>query len=160
MQQMDELAQAAMELDSAEEQAQSQMTVEELDQKLQQLREMDNNYKEKKKISDEAHAELAKAKVEMMGYLEALGRNSYALPGIGIATMVTENKYKMPADTESREALFKYIRDNYDKNVLYSMTSIHHDNLNTFIKQEQEQGRTVPGLSTPTTNTYVKFTKR
>ena len=154
------LAEAALLLEAEQEQeAASQITAEELDRKVEEIRRLRDDYDEKKRISNEAHALFEQKLQEMLPILEALGRNNYALGGFGTVSRVTESKYKLPEDRQLRNSVYAYINNTYGRETLDGYLTIHHDKINSFVRGEVEQGRTVPGIPAPSTETYTKFTK-
>lgn len=154
-----ELAQAALQM-SEEVVEISPLTVDQLDKKLTELRELDDKYKELKGELTALGDLVDAKKYEMLNILEALDRQNYTLPGVGMASKVTEKRFKMPEDTTQREAIFKYIADTYGKEALYGYTTIHATKFNSFVNEELATGKTVPGVGAPTVDTYVKFLRR
>jgi hypothetical protein len=155
------LAQIALDLDEEQTQAASvAISVDELDSMLRTIRELDEEYKERKRISNEAHAQLEAEKAKMLPILEALGRNNYALAGVGVISRVTENSFKFPEDLAAREKVFQYIRTQYGKDALYALTTIHAAKFNSFVKEEVAQSKQVDGVPNPTVETYIKFGRK
>lgn len=152
-----ELAQAAMDLDN---EATPEITVSQADTLLVQLRDLRTLYDEAKANASEIYKEVEAKEMELLNVLDALDRDSYSLPGIGVATKVLDKSFKMPESPLNRELLFKYINDKYGKDVLYKYTTIHHAALNSFIKEEIKNGSQVPGMDVPTPTSYLRFTKR
>lgn len=155
----EELAQEAEMLESAPI-APDQLTAEALDQKLTDLRALDDKYKEMKAELDKVGDLVDARKFELLNILDALNRPNYTLPGVGMASKVTEKRYKLPEDVTARETIFKYINDNYGKEALYGYTTINAAKFNTFVNEEVAQCKSVPGVGAPTINTYVKFLRR
>ena len=136
------------------------VSVVELDERVQKMLD----FKQRIDVLDEAkknlNEEYTKLKTETLRMLESLGRLTYQVPGVGTATKITELSYKMPSDVSDKKVLFDYIADKFGLEALLGQLSIHHQTLNSFAKSEVNSGISqVPGLGSPTTNEYLRFTQ-
>lgn len=155
----DDLQAAALAM-TEEAEVEQNVTVAELDQKIgeinflrDQIDAMDHELSQQNKLLKEKLFEIQKI-------LDAMGRTSYTLPGVGTISKVVDNSFKMPQGLEDRAALFGYIEGTYGKDALLGYLSIHHQSLNSFIKTERGNGvYQIPGVGTPTVNEYARFTR-
>ena len=153
------LAAAALGLMDQEE-APDQLTVEKLDQKLKQIRELDDQYKVAKAAATAIGNEVDKLKAEMLSILDALDRKNYTLPGVGMASKVTEKRYRLPEDTAQRQSVFAYIEQQYGTEAMLGYLTINAQKFNSFVNEEVANGKEVPHAEAPTVETYVKFLRR
>lgn len=156
----DNLALAALEMSEEIAPELTQLTAQQLDEKLQELRDLDDKYKEASKIAEDIQKDLASKKASFLNILDALERTSYLLPGVGRVTKVTERRYKLPESPADKEKVFKYIAEQYGKEALYDYATINHQRINSFVAEEMEQGKEVPGIPAHTVNTYIKFGRK
>lgn len=159
MEQQDELAAAALAM-TEEVQELTPLTVDQLDKKIIELRDLDDKYKELKLELTQLGDLVDAKKHELLNILDALDRPNYTLPGVGMASKVTRKGFKMPEDTTKREAIFQYIATNYGKEALYGYTTIHSAKFNSFVNEEVANGKVVPGVDAPTISTTVNFLRR
>jgi hypothetical protein len=142
-------------MDSPKEQL-AEVSVQELNLRLEEIASLDAEHKRLDKEATEAYKKVQSKKIEFLNILEALGQDSYEGP-VGRLTRAVRRNFKMPDSPELREAVFKYINETYGKAELYSMTTIHHAKFNSFVNQEREAGKQVPGISEPTIEIYPQF---
>lgn len=155
---MDDLLKAAEAM--TQEMSSDDVSVAELDQRVEQMLEYKRRIDELDDLKKAVNEEYSKVKVETLKMLEALGRTTYQVPGIGNIAKIVDLSYKMPSDVTDKRVLFDYITEKYGDDALLGQLSIHHQTLNSFAKSEIASGiAQIPGLGSPTTNEYLRFTQ-
>ena len=146
--------------------ARKHITVEELDFAVNMLKELRHEYDQAKELSNRAHFKYKKHQELLIELLESSGKTKYHVDGVGLAYLVKKFKVSMPKDIAKKEELYKYIAKK-GKEVLYAMTSINYNTLNSFYNAELEvelgkgnAGFQVPGMEAPIGETTLGFRKK
>ena len=139
-----------------------QLTLQEMDDLVIQLRNKRDAYERAKDASNEAHDEYEKQRKVVIDALKSQARTNYSVAGVAQVVLKTKEVYKVPPGTEQKRLLFNYIRGKYGDESLMSMLSINHASLNSWANKETEDGTvmTIPGLEQPTMDETLSITKR
>lgn len=118
-------------------------------------------YEAKKAESADAYHILEEAESLVRNSLLAAGKSKYFVDGVGTVSLVSKSSYQTPKTTEEKLMLFGYIESKYGAEALINFQSIHSATLNSFANKEleSEPTLTIPGLSTPTVTTELRFRK-
>lgn len=146
-------------MDWNNEQAQA-VTLEQMDNLVQQLKQARITYDEAKKKSSEAYSLLEKIEGQVVAALKANGKSKYSVDGIGTVSWYVKESFTTPKANDDKTRLFNYIKEKYGPDVLMSMVSIHSATLNSFANKETEGGvMEIPGLAAPTGTEILSFRK-
>lgn len=135
-------------------------TVEQMNWKLQKIRDLRAKESElsmqKKQVADE----LAIEEADMMQMLQELGMKSYRGPA-GMATLTIKSSVRTPKSPQDREAFFSYLKD---KGLYDDMISVNSVTLNSYYKNLQkeyeergEEMPKIPGLNEITDKPSLSF---
>lgn len=142
------------------EQQTQELSVEQMDTMVRQLKEARQVYEEAKKKSSEAYSALEKVETQIVNALKASGKSKYFVDGVGTVSWYVKESFTTPKVNEDKTKLFNYIKEKYGADVLMSMVSIHSATLNSFANKETEGGvMEIPGLSAPTGSEILSFRK-
>ena len=119
-------------------------------------------YNEAKEASNIKHREYKEEEAKCIKALEAAGKKSYKVDGVGNFSVISKQTVTVPKTIEDKDKLFLWIEENYDNDFLTSMLSIHHGKLNSFYNEayaecEDKALFELPGLEPPTFNTEARF---
>ena len=122
------------------------ITIKELDAKIDELVRLKEIYKDAKVRSTERYGDLAILQEEVGGIIEELGKTKHS--GVNYSFSFCETfKFKVPKDLESKAKLMKYFED---RGILLEMVSFNSASLNAYAKAEQEASEEddfqIPGL--------------
>jgi len=137
-----------------------QMTLEQMDQLIIQLKEARTEYDAKKKILTEAGNVLEEIEQKIVAALKANNRTGYGVDGIGKVSYYIKESFTTPKTNEAKAQLFDYIQGKYGEDVLTTMISINSQTLNSWANKESEAGvMQIPGLDAPTGKEILSFRK-
>lgn len=141
---------------------QVEVTTQSLDQAVEKMRDLRQQYEAKKAEATQAHDLLEQAEQDLVNLLKAAGKSKYEAEGIGTASISVRYSYKVPNDPTKKTDLFNYIKGKYGPEVLMTMVGIHSQTLNSFAKKELEADPTtsIPGLEEPTASEVLSFRKK
>lgn len=90
----------------------------------------------KERLAEE-NKKLTSLKMGMLETLDAGELEKYNVPGFGTVSRLRKFSIKVPKDPESKQALFDYISEKHGEDVLFNMTSINSQTLQSFYKDEK-----------------------
>lgn len=148
--------------DQADQGTTSSLTVEAMDQLVQDLRRSKDLYEEAQEQADELKKQFNADKDKLMKALLATKRDNYAVDGHGLAYIARKEVYTVPKTNEDKNKLFTYIKEKYGPDALMSMVGIHSATLTSWANKETETGevQTIPGLEQPTMIETLNFRKK
>ena len=143
------------------------------DEKPMDLGQMDalvSEYKAKrdeydvlKKEASDKWMQVEAIQSKLVKALEAVGKKSYKVDGLGTFSVVYKQVVGMPKTVEGKAALFSFLKKKYGEEVLTSMQTINWQSLNSFYNQEAEKSGDptflFPGMDAPTTRVEPRFMK-
>lgn len=112
----------------------SEITVKELEEKIERAFELKKEWQEIKKKQTEKNQELVELQGEIGVILEGLEMTSYKSKA-GLFMIQEQVNYRLPQDDESRSAFFNYLKE---KGVYDQMIGINSQRLQSFVKAEVE----------------------
>lgn len=133
-----------------------QLTVTEMDERLEEIRKIQEEYKAAKEVSNALDARLKDLKYSFAKSLEAMDRTSYASEKYSFSWR-KETKYALPEMGIERDAFFGYLRDT---GVIDSLMTVNSNTLNSWAKQELKNVEHVPGLVTKPETIAFSFRKK
>lgn len=113
----------------------STITVEQMNQKVEEIRAKEAEYEAQKKISTSLGFEVDKLYEHIGQMLLDLGQDSFKTP-LGTVSLRKRTSFKTPKDEESRNAFFGKLKD---MGVFESMITVNSNTLNSFLKADYEQ---------------------
>lgn len=143
-----------------------QVTTEELDNAIKDLKSAREAYDKAKAISNELHGEMEKKEKILVDLLDAAGKNVYELEGVARITMVEKSSIQTPKDLEDKEAFFNWLEEQYGKDGRLAYTSVNSQTLNSLYSKLREEALAngeelvVPGLGLPTITKQLRVTSK
>lgn len=137
-----------------------EVSITELDEAVKAFQEARLDYEQKKKISNEADAVCKEAKKKLYNLLQAAGKKSWEVEGVGKVSKYETFSFKTPKAPTEKQALAKYMQDKYGKDVFWEMFSVNSMSLNSWANQEFENDPSlakIPGLEDPVANEKIRF---
>lgn len=129
---------------------------------LDKKEEVDQVAKLKKSLTEQYE----KLESTVMEMLQSAGKQKYFVEGYGTASIVARTSVSFPKDHASKQKFFTYLREKGGSGLLYEMTTVNYQSLNSYYKQELEalpeedrSGFKLPGIPEPTAQQYLRFTK-
>lgn len=141
------------------------ISVADFDQAVTTLRELRGDYEEKKKVSSEAHAKYKDQTSKVIDMMKRTNKTNYQVDGVGKVVVYDTCKVKMPSDHDSKGKLFKWLNENMGADGFLTYATINYNALNslfneqTQINAEKGESFTMPGVSEPTSETNIRFTR-
>ncbi len=140
----------------------STLTVEQMDQLVQDLRSTKTEYETAQEQADLVKARYSEAKDRVLKALVTLKRDNYSVDGHGPAYIYRKEVYTTPKTNQDKNALFTYIKEKYGPDALMSLVSINSQTLTSWANKETETGevQAIPGLDQPTMIETLNFRKK
>ena len=141
---------------------QSQITVAEMDNLIERLREAKADYKAKSdeaKLAKEAYDDL---QLKLLAALEELDKDTYIAKS-GRITRVRKLAVRVPKTLDEKRAFFQWLRDNRGEEVADSYMSVNSQSLNTLYNTLTEEYASrgeildIDGVETPTYRESLSF---
>ena len=101
-----------------QQQTLSQVTTEQLDEAIAQMKLLRSQYEEKKRLAAEAHSLVEEAENKVIGLLKASNKSKYEAEGVGLAYIVTKETWTVPKANDKKQELFNYIKQKYGPDVI------------------------------------------
>lgn len=139
-----------------------EVTTAELDALVQKYKEARTQYEGAKAISNDLHAHMESAKMEVIRLLQAAGKSKYEAEGLGKVTLVDKLQVTTPKDLPSKMELFGWLEKKFGSEY-FAYLSINHQTLNSLynaeLKEAGDNGEEfkIPGLEPATLNTELRF---
>lgn len=134
----------------------STITVDELDGMIRAYRTARTGYEDTKKISNEAHAVMKDRELVLMTAMNNMGKSKYHHETIGTISIANKYIVRTPKTIEEKQKLFEYIRSKFGEDVLVAKTTIIHQTLNSFYRDESKEAEkngvanfSIPGIEAP-----------
>jgi translation initiation factor 2 alpha subunit (eIF-2alpha) len=143
-----------------------QVTVEELDQAVLELKKARDAYDIQKALASELNAEVEKREQILVDLLEASGKSKYELEGVASISMVTRSSIQTPKDLEDKQAFFNWLEEQYGTEGRLAYTSVNSQTLNslysTLFKEASDKGEEliIPGLGQPSISKQLRVTSK
>ena len=141
---------------------QSQITVNEMDNLIERLREAKDEYKIKSDASKIAKAEYDTIQLKLLAALEELDKDSYIAKS-GRITRVTKMAVRVPKTLDEKRAFFTWLRETRGDEVADSYMSVNSQSLNTLynemVDEYASRGEilTMEGVEPPTLRESLSF---
>ena len=138
------------------------ITIDELNQKMRDLREAKTQHEALKEQAGEAFNLFKERKKEILNILKSKGMHDYRLADVGLVYLTEEVSFTTPKSVEEKMALYGYIEQKYGPEALEAMRGINSQTLNAWAKKEVEADPLVriPGLAEPTIDEDLNFRKK
>ena len=141
-----------------------EISVAEMDAALTKLRELKEDYSNKKKESDAAYREVKEQEAVVIQMLADCGKKKY-ISDAGKATLVEELTVTTPKTPEEKRAFFNWLLEHQGQDVHDHYLSVNSRSLNTLFKTLSEEyaqrGEVleIDGLQPPASFTKLQFRK-
>lgn len=141
------------------------ISLDDMDNAVKNLREAKMKYDEVKVMSSEAYARYQDEQEKVMTLLKRAGRDEYTVKGFGKVTIKDELSVKTPKSPEEKAAFFNWIKDSMGEDAYYAYMTVNSNSLNSLYKQKVEEAGArgevldVPGLEAPTSYTKLSLRK-
>jgi hypothetical protein len=141
------------------------ISLADMDAAIGKIREMEEKYKEAKKVSDALFEELSFAKQRVIEMLERSGRTVYIAEGLGRVKLTYEMSVQTPKTPEEKKSFFAWLADEMGQETADAYLSVNSQSLNSLYNDLSEQyarrGEVlqVPGLGAPIARTKLSVTK-
>jgi hypothetical protein len=141
-----------------------EVTTKQLDEAVQKLWTLRQDYEEKKRISSEANALAEQAEHDVLELLEKADKKNYQLDGVAKVIAVTKLQVNTPKDLEQKAAFFKWLKDNYGADGFLAYLNINHNSLNNlwnieFEKSDDKVGFSIAGIDQPVERKTLRVNK-
>lgn len=118
--------------------AEKPLNLKEMDDLIAEMQESRALYEEKKAESSQAHKGYKEIESKVMLALEAAGKKSYRVDGLGSCSIVHKRVTTTAKTIEAKRELYAWIDARYGNEFLISMLSVNHATLNSFYNKEYE----------------------
>ncbi len=124
-----------------------EITTATLDEAVQEMCKLEEDYERKKKVSNEAKALHDAARDKVLAMLQQTGKTKYFVEGYGTAFQALTKTAKVPQDPELKKLFLDYFLD-LGEDVYTGILGVNHQTLNSYIKQkiEEDPQFTLPGV--------------
>lgn len=112
-----------------------------------------------KEVHSQAHALETEKEAALLGVLEAVGKTTYQVEGVGKVTAVEKTSYKFPADISDREILYAWIEKEHSRAGLMSYLTINAQSFSKLIRTTLEQDGKVPVKIEEKKSSYISLRK-
>lgn len=128
------------------------ISIKEMTQLIEFMREAREDYERKKKASNDAHALYKEKQQAVIDAMLASGQKNFSVAGLGQCIITEKLNFKTPKTVESKRELFNYITKEYGRDFLIEMMSINANTLKKFANEEMAAKGLgeLPGLDAPT----------
>lgn len=116
-----------------------QISLVQMDQAIQHVRDLEEKYKAAKEISDSHFAELSTAKEKVMDMLEQAEKTVYVAEGIGRATLSYEMSVQTPKTPSEKKAFFSWLTSKMGQDVADAYMTVNSQSLNSLYNSLTEE---------------------
>jgi hypothetical protein len=131
------------------------ISLADMDGAIQNIRDLEANYKAAKEISDAHFAELSSAKEKVMDMLEQAEKTVYVAEGVGRVTLSYEMSVQTPKTPSEKKAFFSWLASKMGQEVADAYTTVNSQALNSLYNSLTEEYASrgeilmIDGLSEP-----------
>ena len=141
-----------------------EISVKDITDKIEALREADTIAKEKKAAYSVANAEVDSLKREVIEMLQSSGLKNFKIPGVATVSVVENLSVQTPKTHEDKEKFFAWLKTQ-GEDMYLQYASVNSNSLNSLFKIKQEEyaenGEVldIPGLGEPTSYITLSLKK-
>jgi hypothetical protein len=142
-------------MESSFELPKREVSVNELDALVKQLKESRQQYDLAKAISSEKYSICEELEKKLIDLLNESGKSVYEVEGCARVTVVSKTQVTTPKTIEAKEALFNWIENHMGKDARLAYQTINYQSLNSLYNKELERALesgeeiNIPGLDLP-----------
>ena len=142
-----------------------EVSTDELDKLAQNVKSLEDDYREKKRVSSDAYALYTESRDVLLQTLVDCGKSKYFVDNIGTFSIADIYKVRVTKTPEANEQMLNYISEKYGSDVYYSMVGVNYQTINAFYNAESEiaasEGKefNLPGVEAPTHVQELRFRK-
>lgn len=136
------------------------VTTEELDAAVQTLKDLEEDYEAKKKISNEADAKYDNQRVYLLELLKKANKTKYHVDGLGTVSMAIKTQVKTPKDPDSKKQMIEYFQT-LRPELFYHYVSVNHMTLNSYVNEQlnTDPSFIMPGVGEKIETPELRFRK-
>lgn len=136
------------------------VTTEELDFAVQGLKDLDEDYEAKKKISSEAHEKYENHRTFLLELLKKANKVKYHVSGLGTVSMALKTQVKTPKDPESKKQMIEYFKT-LGPELFNHYVSVNHMTLNSYVNEQlgTDPNFILPGVGEKIETPELRFRK-
>jgi hypothetical protein len=136
------------------------VTTEELDAAVIKLKELEDDYDAKKKVSNEADEKFENQRVFLLELLKKANKTKYHVDGLGTVSMAIKTAVKTPKDPESKKLMIEYFQT-LRPELFYHYVSVNHMTLNSYVNEQlaTDSSFILPGVGEKQETPELRFRK-
>lgn len=116
-----------------------EVSVNELDVLVKELKVARGEYDAAKSISNDLHAKAEELENKLVALLTEAGKSVYEVEGVARVTIVSKTQVTTPKTIEQKEALFNWIEQKYGKDARLAYQTINYQSLNSLYNKAMEE---------------------
>lgn len=134
-----------------------------MDDAVKKVRELRDDYKAKKKASDDAHSMLKSSEAALISLMQRAEKKTYIVTGVGRVTISEELSIQTPKTREEKLAFFKWLAEHKGQEVADNYMTINSQSLNSLYGELTEEAAQkgevlmVDGLGEPIVRTTLSL---
>lgn len=136
------------------------VTTEELDFAVRGLKDLDEDYEAKKKISSEAHEKYENHRLFLLELLKKANKTKYHVDGLGTVSLAIKTQVKTPKDPDSKKQMIEYFKT-LGPELFNHYVSVNHMTLNSYVNEQlaTDPEFILPGVGEKTETPELRFRK-
>ncbi len=136
------------------------VTTEELDFAVKGLKDLEEDYDAKKKVSSEAHEKFENQRTFLLELLKKANKTRYHVTGLGTVSMAIKTQVKTPKDPASKKLMVEYFQT-LGPELFNHYMSVNHMTLNSYVNEQlaTDPDFNLPGVGEKTETPELRFRK-
>lgn len=136
------------------------VTTEELDFAVNGLKDLEDDYDSKKKISSAAHEKYENQRTFLLELLKKANKTKYHVTGLGTVSMAIKTAVKTPKDPMSKKQMIEYFQT-LGPELFNHYVSVNHMTLNSYVNEQlaTDPDFILPGVGEKTETPELRFRK-
>lgn len=121
------------------EEVKREVTTQELDDAVKTLSALRKEHDELKSKASEKWEQCEEAEAKLLELLEASGKKTYGVDGVGKVTLVSKTSITVPKDLEQKKKVFEWIKEKFGDDGLLAYQTINFQSLNSLYNKTIEE---------------------
>lgn len=136
------------------------VSTEELDEAVQKLIKLEDDYEAKKKVSNEASDLVDNQRTFLLALLQKAHKTKYHVDGLGTVSMALKKQVQVPKNPADKKLMLEYF-ESLGPELYNSYVTVNSMTLNSYFKQQVEidPDFTMPGITGVTEKPELRFRK-
>jgi len=153
-------------MEQASWEVKKEISITDMRQAVEALREAKSAYESAKRISDDMHAVYSEAQAKIIAMLKDAGQDTFTVTGVGRVTISEQLSVKTPKTPEEKQAFFDWVRREMGEDGYWAYATVNSQSLNTLYKTKfaeyASRGEVleIDGLEPASSFTKLSFTKK